>query len=161
MLLGFSCVVCPACIVRTSLIKALTEMSYFCRVRHRSLHPRTETKTAFETLRWYRPVVFYQASVSFLFEQRNYTDLVHCFYSIVLGVSAVYCSCHQVGILVHKKSKRGEASPFKQWVKSYCKIYDYKSKLPNVYEDRPLTFYFFFVNQYSYSMTAEIDSRNT
>lgn len=85
--------------------------------------------------------MFYQASVSFLFERRNYTDLVDCFYSIVLGVSAVYCSRHQVGILVHKQSKRGEAPPYKHWVKSYCKINDYKSKLPTVYENNPLTFH--------------------
>lgn len=79
MLRGFSCALCPSCIVRTSLIKALTETSYFCTAHHRSLHPRMETKTAFETLRWHCPVVFYQARVSFLFGQRNYTDLVHCF----------------------------------------------------------------------------------
>ena len=85
--------------------------------------------------------MFYQAIVSFLFEQRNYTDLVHYFCSIVRGVSAVYCNCHQVGILVHKQSKRGEAPPYRHWVKSYCKIYDYKSKLPTFYEEKPLAFH--------------------
>jgi hypothetical protein len=155
MLRGFSCAICPACIVRTSLIKALTERSCFCRVHHRSLHPRMEKKMAFETLRWHRPVVFYQASVRFVFEQRNYTDLVHCFYSIVLGVSAVYCNCHQVGILVHKKSKREKPlftnSGWKVIVKFMVINPNYQLFIRKGFS--PFTF---FVNQYSYPMTAEI-----
>jgi len=44
------------------------------------------------------------------------------FYSIVLRASAVYSNHHQVGILVHKNSKRGEASLKKQWVKVIAKF---------------------------------------
>jgi hypothetical protein len=50
----------------------------------------------------------------FVLSEHN-TDLVF-FYSILLDVSAFYFSQHQVGILVHKKSKREETSPYKQWV---------------------------------------------
>jgi hypothetical protein len=140
MLRGFSCALYPSCIVHTCSIKALTERSYFCKVHHRRLHPRMETKAAFETLRWHRLVVFYQASI-ILIEQRNYTERLLCFYSIVLSVSAVYYNCHQVRILVQKQKKKEEVPPYKHWVESYCKIYDYKSKLPNVYEEDPLTFH--------------------
>jgi len=42
-------------------------------------------------------------------------QVLYFFNSIMLHVSALYFS-HQVGILVHKKSKREETSPYKEWV---------------------------------------------
>jgi len=71
----------------------------------------------------------YFLPVLVLVDEKHWTTGVHCtfqttqlyrsciidFYSIILHVSAVCFSPHQVGVLVHKKSKKGEACPHIQW----------------------------------------------
>jgi len=55
--------------------------------------------------------------VSFLVGLRTFQHPdVLVLYLVLLHVSAVYFSQHQVGIMIHKKGKRGETSPHTWWV---------------------------------------------
>jgi len=56
-------------------------------------------------------------------EQQNYTGLYTDFYLILLHVSTVYFSLHRVGIMVHKKVQRWEASPYNSGHKIIVKKY--------------------------------------
>jgi hypothetical protein len=104
------------------------DASFHASVSHTTTNAQLLGCTLWSSLRWHYPVVFYQTSVYLLSKQQqlyisSVLTSIQLYYMFRL-----YFSHHQVEILFHKNSKRGEASPDKHWVKSCGKIYDYYSE---------------------------------
>ena len=58
-------------------------------------------------------------TIVYVSERRNCIDTVFDFYSFLLHVSGVFFSDRQEGILVHRKTEKGEAPPL---TNSQCTI---------------------------------------